>query len=78
MSIIPKTESEMELFQGAVTGPIAEFEKKVELFGLLPETEVSGEGLLSAAARDIRGKFLEARCGLLLLLLLQMTFFLLL
>mmetsp|Transcript_21014 Transcript_21014/g.30337 ORF Transcript_21014/g.30337 Transcript_21014/m.30337 type:complete len:765 (+) Transcript_21014:80-2374(+) len=61
VSIIPKTESEMELFQGAVTGPIAEFEKKVELFGLLPETEVSGEGLLSAAARDIRGKFLEAR-----------------
>lgn len=72
-ALIPKFEAEVDSFQSSVKQSCAEFEKKMELFGLfdLPEessssTEGDGGmagGVLVQAANEIPTKFLEARYG---------------
>jgi hypothetical protein len=61
VSLIPKHEAEVESFHSAVQQACSEFEKKMELFGLLELPDSVADGVLVQAAREIPTKFLEAR-----------------
>lgn len=63
VSLIPKHEAEVENFQSVVRQSCFDFEKKMELFGLLelPDSDPDAGGLLMQAVKEIPTKFLAAR-----------------
>jgi hypothetical protein len=64
LSLIPKVDSEIELYQTSVTQSCLDFEKNMNLFGYLQEPSgetKSSATLLSRTVQEIPSRFLEAR-----------------
>lgn len=65
LALIPKLDSEVELYQSSIVQACADFEKNMLLYGFFAEPSSSDSKqistLLSKTVGDIPSKFLEAR-----------------
>jgi hypothetical protein len=70
LSLIPKVDAEVEMFQASISQTCLEFEKNMTLLGFFHEITPEGSGsksvsnLLSKTVQEIPTKFLEARSSL--------------